>query len=69
MKTIGLNGDGMSCGNCVRHVTEALEGLSGVHAVRVELEAGTAQLNVDDGFDPQLALGALDDAGYDAAAA
>lgn len=69
MKTVDLNVEGMNCGNCVRHVTEALEGLSGVQSVNVELEAGKAHLSVEDTFDTQLAVAALDDAGYDAAAA
>lgn len=32
--------DGMTCGNCVRHVTEELTALPGVTDVQVQLVAG-----------------------------
>tara|TARA_B100001123_G_scaffold372610_1_gene436636 strand:- start:584 stop:796 length:213 start_codon:yes stop_codon:yes gene_type:complete len=41
---IKLSIDGMSCENCVRHVCEALEGMSGVVQVSVDLEKGEAEV-------------------------
>lgn len=39
---IELKIEGMSCNNCVRHVTEALKNLQGVEKVEVSLQAGRA---------------------------
>ena len=39
MKTT-LNISGMTCGHCVASVTEELEALDGVEAVKVDLNAG-----------------------------
>ena len=43
-KTLGI--EGMTCGNCVRHVTRALEGLPGASDVSVSLEDKSAQVTV-----------------------
>lgn len=45
--TIELKITGMSCEHCVRAVTEALEGVSGVSAVKVDLASGRASVQVD----------------------
>ena len=37
--TIELAISGMDCANCVRHVTEAIQGVDGVHSAGVNLEA------------------------------
>ncbi len=58
----------MTCQNCVRHVTEALEELEGVESVDVKLDAQSATLVLQDGVAEaaltQAAAAALDDAGY-----
>jgi len=38
---------GMTCGHCVRSVTEEITGVEGVSAVEVDLEAGTAVVTGD----------------------
>lgn len=39
---------GLSCGNCVNHVTEALSALAGVTGVSVDLEPkGTSAVHVE----------------------
>ena len=48
---------GMSCHNCVRHVTQALQGVAGVRAVSVSLEAGRASVRWIDEAEPD--IGAL----------
>jgi copper ion binding protein len=63
---IELDVRGMSCGSCVRHVTEALQGLPGVDAVDVELAAGKARVR----HDPRRVtaaqlIAAVEDAGYE----
>ncbi|HTJ24964.1 MAG TPA: heavy metal-associated domain-containing protein [Candidatus Limnocylindria bacterium] len=55
---------GMTCENCVRHVTEALAEIPGVRSAQVDLAEGTARLQVDAEIAaPELAR-VLDDAGY-----
>lgn len=39
---IALKIEGMSCNNCVRHVTEALKNVQGVEKVEVSLQEGRA---------------------------
>ena len=65
MKTMIIDIDGMSCEHCVRHVTEALEALSGVEAVAVNLADRQASLQTDDDFDEAAARDAVDEAGYE----
>jgi copper chaperone CopZ len=39
-QTTTFSVDGMTCGNCVKHVTEELTGLAGVQDVQIQLVAG-----------------------------
>ena len=64
MKVMTVGVAGMTCQNCVRHVTEALTEVPGVHSVTVSLEENSATLAVDEVFDPAHAAEALDEAGY-----
>lgn len=57
---------GMTCGNCVRHVTEALLKTAGVRAVTVSLAPGTAVIEPGTGFSPCAALRAVRESGYEA---
>jgi copper chaperone CopZ len=54
----------MTCANCVRHVTEAVETVSGVNSVSVDLDAGTAQIQGDP--DSAAVIAAIVAAGYQA---
>lgn len=68
MDRITMKIDGMSCGNCVRHVTKALESLDGVQVERVEIGSATLA------FDPAAAsedriTQAIEDEGYAVASA
>jgi copper chaperone len=40
--------EGMSCGHCAAAVKRALEGLVGVHAARVDLEAKRAEVDYEE---------------------
>jgi copper chaperone CopZ len=63
--TTVLTLDGMSCGACVRHVTRALEALTGVVHVEVNLQAHQANIEHLPTFVDALALTqAVRDAGY-----
>lgn len=64
MNTITLKVTGMSCGACVRHVSEALQTLVGVDSVTVDLASGSARVQ---GSAVSAALiAALDEVGYPA---
>jgi copper chaperone CopZ len=66
MSTIDLEVQGMSCGSCVKHVTQALQALTGVSGVEVNLQAGHVRV---DGEFPQgsaALVTALATAGYPA---
>jgi len=67
MQSVKMEIKGMSCQHCVHHVTEALKGVSGVQSVQVSLEDQSAALEVEDPFDPQQAVSAVEEAGYTAA--
>ncbi|MCS7067231.1 MAG: cation transporter [Meiothermus sp.] len=41
---VQLKIEGMSCNNCVRHVTEALKSVPGVEQVEVSLQEGRARV-------------------------
>jgi copper ion binding protein len=57
--------EGMSCHNCVRHVTEALNEIDGVKSVDVNLEGKYALVEVvSDNLDETI-KSAVEDAGYD----
>lgn len=60
-----LDVTGMSCGSCVRHVSDALRRLDGVSAVEVRLKTGEVQVRHDPAKAPVAALvAALAEAGY-----
>ncbi|MFL9815065.1 heavy-metal-associated domain-containing protein [Stutzerimonas sp. VN223-3] len=67
MTTIDLQVQGMTCGSCVRHVTQALTPIAGVDRVEVDLDTGLVR--VEGNADSTALITALDDAGYPAQAA
>jgi len=56
--------DGMSCKHCVMHVTEALKGVSGVKDAVVNLEQGTAVVDVDASVSDEALRAAVTEVGY-----
>ena len=62
-KTITVKG--MTCPNCVKHVTKALSGMEGVSDVAVDLEAGTAKFTASREVPNSELASVLDDAGYE----
>lgn len=68
-KQTELRIEGMNCGACVRHVTEALEGTIGVTRARVDLERGSATVEHRADQDVSALVAAVAKAGYSAAAA
>ena len=57
---------GMHCGNCVRHVQEALAEIAGVTA-EVDLDTATAVVHHPADVTVQQLLDAIDEAGYEVA--
>jgi copper chaperone CopZ len=47
MNTIELDVQGMTCGSCVKHVTQALQAVPGVTQVDVDLANGRARVEGD----------------------
>jgi copper chaperone len=59
---------GMTCGHCVKSVTEELQGVDGVTAVDVDLNAGGVSkvtVTSDTALDEQQVRAAVDEAGYE----
>ena len=68
MATTILNIQGMTCGGCVKSVSNALQRIEGVAKVDVALEQGRATVDYDaDVTDPAELVEAVDDAGFEAA--
>jgi len=57
---------GMTCGHCVKAVTEEVAALPGVTGVDVDLESGRVTVTADADADPDAAAmtAAVDEAGY-----
>jgi copper chaperone len=55
--------EGMSCGHCVAHVKEALEGIDGVSLIEVNLEGKYATVETD--VNNEILKEAIEEEGYD----
>ena len=59
-----LKVEGMTCHHCVMAVTKALESVSGVRSAKVDLDAGSAEVEGDADLDAMIA--AVQEEGYQA---
>ena len=67
METIVLKVSGMSCGGCVKSVTNVLQDLPGVSKAEVSLEKGEAKVDFESGKVTREAMAqAIADAGFEA---
>ena len=67
MATTTIKISGMTCGHCVRSVTQALEGVDGVKSAQVDLTAGQARVDYDETeTSPDALVSAVADEGYSA---
>ena len=67
METTVLKVTGMTCGGCVRSVSNVLRALPGVASTEVSLEKSEAKVTFDPAIANQAALRkAIEDAGYEA---
>jgi copper chaperone len=65
MAHITLRVTGMHCGHCQAKVANALKETAGVYSAIVDLEAGEAEVDVeDDAATPAQLIGAVEHAGY-----
>ena len=68
METTTLTVKGMSCGGCVKSVTNVLTALPGVSKAEVILQPGEAKVEFDPAQVTRAAMKqAIDDAGFEAA--
>jgi Cu+-exporting ATPase len=58
---------GMNCNNCARHVTDAIQGVPGVHSATISLEAGRASVRWQPGAAQNVfaVIAAVKSAGYE----
>src|SRR5581483_8074989 len=66
LMTTELAVSGMTCGNCARHVAEAIQGVPGVGSASVRLEAGQATVRWQTPPNVTAVIKAVTDAGYEA---
>ncbi len=64
-KTLLFDVKGMTCDNCVQHVTKAVRGVAGVRDVKVDLATNSAKVEGD--FDEKQIIEAIVEEGYEAA--
>ena len=59
---------GMTCGHCVAAVTEEIDSLPGVRAVRIDLVPGqlsVVTVDAEEPLEPDMVRAAVDEAGYE----
>ncbi len=66
MQTIDLDVQGMSCSGCVNHVSTALQAISGVQAVTVDLANGHVRVTTSAAVTSEALIAALKVADYEA---
>lgn len=57
--------EGMSCGHCVNHVTEALNEMAGVSNVKVDLDTKSAVIDVTSDVKDEDLKAVIDEVGYE----
>ncbi|HET7624297.1 MAG TPA: cation-translocating P-type ATPase [Verrucomicrobiae bacterium] len=67
-RTTELLVSGMTCGNCARHVTEAIQGVPGVHSATVSLDSRRASVrwSAETEQNPSALISAIEEEGYGA---
>ncbi len=63
-----LKVSGMSCAHCSRRVESALKDIAGVTSATVDLLAGTASVDCDEGVSRETLAEAVREAGYEVVA-
>ena len=63
-KQLELNISGMTCGHCAMSVTKELSKLEGAADIKVDPQAGSATLTVDESVESAAVAAAVEEAGY-----
>ncbi|MCX8529285.1 MAG: heavy-metal-associated domain-containing protein [Rhodoluna sp.] len=63
-KQLELNISGMTCGHCAMSVTKELSKLEGAAEIKVDPQAGSASLIVDESVEAADIAAAVEEAGY-----
>ncbi len=66
LRYIDLGVGRMTCDDCVRTVTRALESVPGVMAVAVSLQSRSAKVTADPAVEPERLTAAVRESGYNA---
>lgn len=66
MDSIHLIVNGMTCGNCVKHVEKAITSIAGVRGVEVDLTSGAVKVDGDIAQKVPEIIAALEEDGYPA---
>lgn len=64
MSTAVLKIEGMTCNHCVAAVERALKAQDGVRSARVDLETGTAEVDLDGAVGTEQLTSAVEEEGY-----
>ncbi len=62
--SVELSISGMTCGNCVRSVTEEVQEIAGVTGVDVDLDSGTLSVTSSSPLSDGSVRAAVEEAGY-----
>ena len=66
MKIVRLRIEGMSCGHCVNAVEQALNSVTGVEKVEVNLDSGQAKVSASAEAETAAMIKAVEEEGYTA---
>ena len=64
MESKSMKIEGMMCQHCVAHVKKALEDVAGVTEADVDLESGSAKIEMETDVKEDILKKAVEDAGY-----
>lgn len=65
METVDYKVRGMTCGHCVKAVTDEVNAVPGVESVKVDLDSGTLRVRSQVILDIERIREAVDEAGYE----
>ncbi len=65
METVDYKVQGMTCGHCVKAVTDEVSAVPGVESVKVDLDTGTLSVQSQGNVGVERIREAVDEAGYE----
>ncbi len=67
MNTLTYSSNDIHCDGCAASIVRAVSPLPGVHDVRVDVDAKTIQVDIEETTDPEQIKAAIDEAGFEIA--